>query len=199
MAHPPLLIAAVTRPCAGETVSGDSWAIDYSDELCRVAVIDGLGHGPDAAHAAALARESLAAEPALSPSQALARCHQALHYSRGAAISIVTIDQGRNCLAFVGVGNVDVVVWRGRSQRLIAQRGIVGAAIPTLRPIEIELAPGWLLILHTDGVSARFELTSALIDDPGGVQAIAEALVERWGRTTDDATAVVVRDNRAAG
>jgi hypothetical protein len=46
--------------------------------------------------------------------------------------------------------------------------------------------------MHTDGVSARFELTALPAFRSGDPQALAAALLGEWGRDTDDATVVVV-------
>ena len=43
--------------------SGDAWQVDRHESLYRLAVIDGLGHGELAAHAAATAKQTLADRP----------------------------------------------------------------------------------------------------------------------------------------
>ncbi|MGN6813175.1 MAG: hypothetical protein ACTHMP_20100, partial [Thermomicrobiales bacterium] len=59
-------------------VSGDLWSVQWAAGACRIAVIEGLGHGSPA-HAAALAAvAALAAAPALPPDGALARCQRPL-------------------------------------------------------------------------------------------------------------------------
>jgi serine phosphatase RsbU (regulator of sigma subunit) len=97
-------------------------------------------------------------------------------------------------MVFAGVGNVDAhLVQDGRQQRLVAARGIIGAALPGLRDLVVDLQPGWLLVMHTDGVRARFVLDAL----PAGLRAqpqeLAEAILMGWGRATDDATIVVAQ------
>ena len=189
MAPPSITIAVASRPHPTETVNGDTWAIDWHDGACRIAVVDGLGHGPQAAAAALAARQALAAHPDLLPAAALVLLHTALRGTRGAAISIAHVDLATGSLTYAGVGNVEARLWQaGKAQRLLAFRGIVGSTLPTVRPVTCPLAAPWLLALHTDGVSARFELEATA---PAALQAAADDLLARWGRATDDATIVL--------
>lgn len=192
-----LALAAANRPHPGETVSGDAWQIDRHAAIWRIAVIDGLGHGPVAAAAARAARETLAAQPSLEPADVLRLCHQALAKSRGAAISIARIDLDAGRLTYAGVGNVEARLWQGsHAERLIAFRGIVGWVLPTIRAFEFPLGDDWLLLLHTDGVSSRCE-PERLPEFPGGSpQELADAVLRTWGRDTDDATVLIARSIR---
>lgn len=191
MAHPPLLIAAASRPYPGETENGDAWTVEWQAGGCRVALIDGLGHGPAAAAAARAAVATLAARPDAPPDEALRLCHEALRTTRGAAISIVRVAADR--LTFAGAGNVDALLWQAdHGRRLLPARGIVGAVLPTLRPVALDLAPGWLLLLHTDGVSARLDF-EALVPTARDPQDLADTALAAWARATDDATVLVAR------
>ena len=129
-----LIIAADGRPCRGEAVSGDGWSVDWDGTACRVAVIDGLGHGPEAARATEAAIAVLSAHPSLPADEALRRCHSALRGTRGAAISVARIEPDAGRLVYAGVGNVEARLWRdGTQDRPIAYRGIVGVTLPTIR------------------------------------------------------------------
>ena len=194
MSERPLIIRAEGRPYPGETVSGDGWAIDWDDQSCRVALIDGLGHGPEAARAKDAAIATLSANPTLPSDEALRRCHLALRGTRGAAISIARIEPLAQRLVYAGVGNVEGRLWRDGVQiRLVPLRGIVGGALPTIRTFEYPLGNAWMLLLHTDGISARFtgpDVLEAAQDEPLDVVPL---LLRHWSRTTDDATALMVR------
>jgi serine phosphatase RsbU (regulator of sigma subunit) len=198
MALDSIVIAAATRPHPHETVSGDLWTVQWAAGACRIAVIDGLGHGPPAHAAAKRAVETLAAAPDLPLNLALAECQRALTGTRGAAIAIVRIDLAADRLTFAGIGNVEGRVWQpANEQRLLAQRGIVGRAMPTLRPVDYPLGADWMLILHSDGINDRF--TSEALPGWGGpVQALADAILQRHGRPADDATVVLAMPRRAA-
>jgi hypothetical protein len=158
----------------------------------RIAVVDGLGHGAPAAAAARAALETLAARPALDPAAGLHACHAALRSTRGAAATIVRIDPAAATLTYAGVGNVEGRLWcPSRTDRLLVQRGIVGATFPrTVRPVTLPLDAGWLLVLHSDGISARFDLDQLPETAQRDPDALAERLLREWSRATDDATVV---------
>lgn len=191
-----LVVAVAARPYPGETVNGDAWCVQQHGSLRRVSVIDGLGHGPDAAAAAGLAVATLDAFPADGPVEALRRCHAALRGSRGAAVTVAQLDLAACRVTVAGIGNVQAYVDTGAGERLerpAAYRGIVGSAIPTVRAFEFALGPRWWLVLHTDGVSARFDLAQQRDSSGGDPQRLADVLLAGWARPTDDATVVVVQ------
>jgi serine phosphatase RsbU (regulator of sigma subunit) len=199
MAGPAVAVAAASRPYPGEVANGDAWQVDWYGERCRISVIDGLGHGPDAARAASAARQALASAPELLPEAGLRVCHRALAGSRGAAVSVASIDPVAQELVFAGVGNVEGDLWHvGRRERLVSYRGIVGSVLPTLHSFSYRLQPAWLLVMHTDGIRARFTLETLPEPERAQPERIAEHLLATWARATDDATVVVACDGRAA-
>ena len=190
----PIVIAAASRPHVHETTNGDGWTWSWHAGAYRIAVVDGLGHGPEAASATRLAIEALAAQPELPPGEAVHACHDALRGTRGAAMAIAQFNLKASRLNYAAVGNVEARLWQPEGwQRPIAYRGIVGAILPTIRVFDFPLGGDWLLLLHTDGVSARCDpdaLPSHLRQEP---QALADTLLDRWGQPRDDATVVVAR------
>ena len=193
MGERPIAIAVAARPYPGETASGDAWQVDWDGEVCRIAVIDGLGHGPQAAAAAMAAVAALAAEPTLNPLDAVHCCHDALKGTRGAALLVASIDLARAQLTVAGAGNVEGRLYQdGVAKHLVTDRGIVGSVLPRVRPVELELAPDWLILICTDGVKQRFDEQS-LLDATLGGNELAQAVLDGWGRATDDATVLVAR------
>ncbi len=203
MAAETVIVAAATRPYPGETANGDAWQVDWHAGACRVAVVDGLGHGPEASAAASAARTALAGQPELGPAVALRACHQALRGTRGAAMWVGTVDVAARRLAYAGVGNVDARLWQGgRQQRLGAQRGIVGATLPLVRVFECGLEEGWLLLVCTDGVRAHAVPDTGPEAPCRDLQALVDGLLLAWGQSTDDALVLAARAaeaQRAAG
>jgi serine phosphatase RsbU (regulator of sigma subunit) len=190
----PVTVGGASRPCPGETSNGDAWQVDWHADQCRIALVDGLGHGPEAEQAASEALRILATRPALSPEDGLRACHGALRLTRGAAISIAAIDTHASELTFSGVGNAEgCLLLNGSWQRLIAYRGIVGASLPSLRTFRFQLTSGWMLAMYTDGVRSRFQfdaLPGRVLEDP---ESFARSSLENWARPTDDATIVIAR------
>lgn len=192
MAKIPLRIAAAGRAYPGESVSGDAWSVADLAKVCRIALIDGLGHGPPAAQAANLALAELAKWPELAPPEALRQCHEALRGTRGAAAAIVDIDFATGSLRFAGVGNVAAQLWRPhRISRPAPFRGIVGVVFPKVENSDYDLGDEWLLVLYTDGISGHFRLEE--LSDPRAldVGALAKDILADWAHATDDATIVV--------
>jgi serine phosphatase RsbU (regulator of sigma subunit) len=185
-------IGAASRQLPGEAVNGDAWRVDWHNGQCRIAVIDGLGHGPLAAEASNAALSTLAAFPELDSERALLACHTALSHTRGAAMSIVCLDPVHAQLVYAGIGNVEGVLCQtARQTHLVAYRGIVGANIGRVRSATLPLESGWLLVLHTDGVSTKFELPKLVADFGSDPPALAREILAGWGQSRDDATVVV--------
>ncbi len=194
MARPPLIVAAATRAHPGEARNGDAWQVDWHEDRCRIAVIDGLGHGEPAANAADSARRALKGQPELAPEASMRVCHTALRSTRGAAISIVSIDPLRCELTYCGVGNTEAdLLIEGRWEHLITYRGIVGATFPRLRTFSHTLRPEWVLIMYSDGIRSGFRHEALENAAPRDPQALADAVLRGWARDTDDATVVVAR------
>lgn len=193
----PLVVAVATRPHPLEVENGDAWSVDWQGTACRVVVADGLGHGPEAALASRGALQAIASSATVDPAELLERSHAATRGTRGAAVSVYVLDFAREQLRYSGVGNVEGrLVQPVKSERTITYRGIIGATLPRLRVLELPLPETpWLLIAHTDGVSARFEIKpgtfNALASGRLTLQTLADELLAEWSRPTDDATLVM--------
>src|SRR5215475_5491426 len=95
-----------------ENQSGDAYVVKAlnGDEL--VAVIDAVGHGKDAAHAAHVAVDALQKCGVATLDSLFRRCHADLRRTRGAAISMARFDGHRGTMQWLGVGNVAGVLAR---------------------------------------------------------------------------------------
>jgi serine phosphatase RsbU (regulator of sigma subunit) len=188
--------AVAARPLAGETVSGDLHVVLPFPGGLLVGAVDGLGHGPEAAaaaRAAAAALQHCAGQPI---EEAMRRCHEALRRTRGAALSLATLDLARGTLVWLGVGNVDGVLFRANrmatpaKESLLQRGGVVGFQLPPLRANVHDLSPGDTLVLATDGIGSRFAEETVT---GAGLQETAETILARHGKPTDDALVLVVR------
>jgi hypothetical protein len=184
-------VVGASRPFPGQTANGDDWVRWDATYGPRVAVIDGLGHGPPAADAARQLRRLLLEAPEGGLAEVVGHAARRMLGGRGAVATLVEV-RGRE-LTFIGVGNVEGrLVQRGREQRLLGARGFFGGPVRSARPQVTELDAGWVLYLYTDGVSSRFPLPAdgAVCD----AQEAVDRIVEGHGRMTDDATVVMVRE-----
>ena len=183
------------RPIPGEHVSGDRH-VALAGERLVVAVIDGLGHGPEAAHASARAADVLEAHPGERPDALLRRCHEELRSTRGAAITIASIDEAGGEMTWVGVGNVQAAVLQshlspaGTREWVPLRGGVVGYLLPSLRPGTVHLHHDDVLVLATDGVRPVFGDWPGPAESP---ETVAARILEEQGRGTDDALVLVAR------
>lgn len=188
-------IGAVCVPIRGESVCGDAWRIVPEEGQTVLLLADGLGHGPGAAVAAALATAAFAERDDSDPEAIVARLDRALRGSRGAAISVAVLGDADRVARFCGVGNVDArVVTADATQYFLPQPGIVGHTMPTLRSSVITWPTGGRMVMHSDGVSARWRMDAY----PGLATAhpalVAGVLYRDFSRDLDDATVLVFAD-----
>ena len=172
-------------------MNGDQVQLQQRGAIHRIAVIDGLGHGPDAAAAAGRAVEALAAIPDADVPSCIRACHEALKGTRGAALSVIRIDLDAGRMTFAGLGNVEgVVVSPGGKHLLIPQRGIVGVLAPRIQETEEELPDSFIVMLCTDGIRSdgRSDLQFGPIIS---AEALANELLMTSSRDDDDAAVVV--------
>ena len=95
----------------GETQSGDLHLVKPLAGGVLIAVVDGLGHGAEAATAARTAVTTLDEHASESVLALLERCHWALKGSRGVVMSLAFADRRQNALTWAGVGNVECMLF----------------------------------------------------------------------------------------
>lgn len=189
----PFLWGAIVRPKPGEEVSGDGWYCHMTASRCTLLLSDGLGHGPFAAAATELAIQTFQAAPVRTALAHVESIHGALHSTRGAAVAVAEIVGER--VNFVGLGNISGrICYATTARHLLSQHGIAGHQARKIQPFTQEWPKGALLILHSDGLTTRWNLEAY----PGLVHRhpslIAGVLYRDFARKTDDATAVVVKE-----
>lgn len=176
--------------------SGDRHVVASLPHGALVAVIDGLGHGPEAAQAARLAAEILLADPTLPIKELIERCHEGLRGTRGAVMSLAALDAHASTLEWFGVGNVEGLLFhwdtdgRQSHQAIRARGGVLGFRLPPTATATVPILPGDCLVLASDGIRSDFTSEIPLTWEP---QAIADWLLQRHGLTSDDALAFVAR------
>lgn len=180
----------------GESANGDQWLIQERADSVRVAIIDGLGHGPEAEAASLAAIQELAAAPDLGPVEALVRCDRALRGTRGAAASVLVIEPARKRLEFAGVGNVEgKIVGAAGERNFSPDRGIVGRGIRVPHLLYFSLESEWVVLLYSDGIKTSETLS---VTGHETIERSAHEILTASARPTDDATIVVVH-GRLAG
>lgn len=185
---------AVTRAIRGEDVCGDCVGAAVTGNVETFVLADGLGHGPLARAASAEAVRCLSEGEIGDPESILEEMHRRLRPTRGAAVAIVQASRGDNVVTFAGVGNIASWVCSSDSRRaLVSSPGIVGHNIRRIRTDRMEIEPGDLLVMHSDGLTDKWRL-----DDQVGLvnrrpEIVAASLMRDAGTRHDDASVLVAR------
>jgi negative regulator of sigma-B (phosphoserine phosphatase) len=189
--------AACGAPFPGQARSGDGFLVQETAAGVLAAVVDGLGHGEEAADVAERALASVRKTAGQSLVGALTACHGELRGSRGVVMTLASIDTDWEQLTWVAVGNVEAAVVRRRRTGQPVRRlsvplraGVVGDRLPPLREATVDMAPGDTLIAATDGISPAFLDEVDLSLD---AHALAGTLHRCHSRKDDDTLVVVAR------
>lgn len=194
---PPFLewgVAAQALP--GQATCGDRHVMQAFPKGALVAVIDGLGHGEEAATAAEIAVATLLGHARESVITLLNRCHEQLRASRGVVMSMASFNAVEGTLTWSGVGNVEGMLRRARvstnasDESLLLRGGIVGIQLPPLSASIIPVMPGDTLIFATDGITPGFADKLNFRDPP---QELADRVLAQHGKGTDDALVLIAR------
>ncbi|MGA8014939.1 MAG: SpoIIE family protein phosphatase [Candidatus Dormiibacterota bacterium] len=188
-------VATASRAHPDSTVSGDASLAVPTRSGALLAVIDGLGHGEDAAQAANLAIATVRDWADRDLESIVDACEVAVRKSRGCVMGLVALAQEAEVLKWVGVGNVEGVIWGsdGGHCRLVGRPGIIGMGRQRVHIASVSFAPGDVLALATDGI-APAGLDAANVR--GGVAEIAADILAHHARSDDDALVLVARRDR---
>ena len=190
-------VGEYVRPCDGETSSGDATFVRIEDEGVFIALIDVLGHGAAAHRLAVSLTESLsnwlpgARKP--SPDDALKVLHEASRGTRGAVASAAWIDGSTHEGNAAGIGNVRCRLFGSVAKTIRFGDGLLGSRARSAMTISLALRPSDVLLLFSDGVSERFDISEYPSLTRESAPAIAFNIVQRFGKGQDDASCAVLR------
>ncbi|SEH00026.1 Anti-sigma regulatory factor (Ser/Thr protein kinase) [Nonomuraea solani] len=191
-ARPPQRASGLTRPIGEEMVCGDGFAIAETGSATTVLVCDGLGHGLIAAQATQAAVKLFMEISEREPVEIVDRLHTGMNGTRGGAVAVARVE--RDTVLFAGLGNVSgwVAHAQGR-QGMVSVPGIAGYQKGRLRQFSYEV-PGYAtVVLHTDGLTDRWDpvaLPGLFARTPA---VVAAGLLREAGSRRDDACVVTVR------
>ena len=188
--------AFANLPLPGQSESGDLCLIKRVGKGTLLAVVDGLGHGQEAAsaaHAAVGAIDKYSREPLID---LVRRSRDALVGLRGVVLGLAYLDPQAATMTWLGVGNIGGIVLRAdmgnRPSRItmVPNAGFIGGepAHPTAR--SVPLALGDTIILVSDGIKDGFAESLVLSNSP---QEIADFIITRQVKGNDDALVLVAR------
>lgn len=182
-----LNVAHVSVPKAGEKANGDR-AFHRRDDSGRslLAVIDGLGHGPEA-EKASLAGLDYLRDVSLESSlhDIMLGLHEAMRGTRGAA-GTICLGNGQELQA-CAVGNVELRPIRTKVP-LISSAGILGVRVRKFRVCQTTVGSDSRLLLYSDGIKNPTQLDEYHRLTPSDA---CDEILRRYLRGYDDATVLV--------
>jgi serine phosphatase RsbU (regulator of sigma subunit) len=191
--HAMLEHSSLVRPCRGERVSGDAVVVRPLEEGLFVAIVDVLGHGPDAHRLALLIDAYLSRHASSDLAGLLTGLHQHVKGSRGAAVGLCAIDRTAGRISYVGAGNT-VLRRLGRTDtRLVSHDGVLGQNMRTPQLQTLQLEPGDVILLYTDGVRDRFTSDDYPSIHHHAPKNVVRTIIERFGKDYDDAACIALR------
>jgi len=184
--------AGLARPLAGQDECGDAYAVRRTERGLLLMLADGLGHGTLAARASSDCVRSFRDSTEASPAALLQQMHRTVSATRGAAVAIAHVDPAGRRMTYAGVGNIAGRIVDGRQRRgLVSTPGIVGHNLRTVQDVTYELAPHAWVVMHSDGLTDKWDLDTY----PGLLTrsplVVATTLLRDAGVRRDDASVLV--------
>ena len=186
--------AVLLRPLRGEEVCGDDYAVRESGSGFHAMMADGLGHGALAANASNAATRIFRESRSTHADEIAESIHRGLTATRGAAVAVASVDHDTHRVTYCGIGNIAGALVDGTvTRRMTSCNGTAGHIAPKVRAFEYPYRQDTVMILHSDGLSANWNLDKF----PGLVHRepmlIAAVLYREFGRSRDDAAIIVAR------
>jgi anti-sigma regulatory factor (Ser/Thr protein kinase) len=183
---------------AGESVSGDAWAVAANGGRTVLLLVDGLGHGIIAADAAREAVRLFHENVGHVPAVIVQALHDGLRSTRGAAVAVSDIAPDHGVVKYAGVGNICAAIVTPTSRRhLVSHNGTAGHAVRRIDEFTYPWPKGAVLVMHTDGLSTHWDLDrypGLMTRSPG---LIAAVLYRDFNRGRDDVSVLAATETRA--
>lgn len=185
---------ALCIPKPGEEVCGDAVSVVQTATARTSLVVDGLGHGPEAASAAHAAVRIFQREAHRPLTELLEFIHTGLRPTRGAAAAIARWSPATGIIEYGGIGNIaGVVIFPGNSRHMVSINGTLGLNARKMQAFEYPCPRGGLMVMHSDGVSSSWSL-----DKYAGLLGrhpllIAAVIYRDYARRRDDVSVLVSR------
>lgn len=188
-------VAVANWTHSGEGECGDVYLIEPYPDGLLIAVIDGVGHGMEAAKVSQLAISILKSHVKEPVNELIKQCHMALRGTRGAVVALASFRARPGSMTWTGVGNVEGKFFAKGSPAapltLLSTSGTLGQGETIeVHPFKVPIDIGDTLILATDGVRSDFYLGLDMRQSP---RELADRILARSVLRKDDAMIVVAR------
>ena len=185
-------VASTIRPMPGESVGGDAVVVRHGARV-MLAIVDVLGHGPEAHALTKTICEYLANADCSDIAVTLKGLHKHLQGTRGAAAGLCVVDARTGQLEYAGIGNTAIRRFGSVETRLVSQDGVLGQNMRTPHQQSLQLEPGDLVLLYTDGISDRFSAEDYPAMGLHSMEEVSRNVVQRFGKSHDDAACIALR------
>jgi serine phosphatase RsbU (regulator of sigma subunit) len=189
-------LGIASRAIPGESEIGDMCVIEHLEDGLLIAVVDGLGHGAEAASVAKAAAEIISSHAEESVISILRRCHDRLKDTRGAVMSVAEVNSRDETITWLAVGNIEGMLVRDDPravppyEAIVQRSGVVGYRIPPLHASMVSLMKGDTIVMTTDGIATGFV---EALRTAATAQEIADTICSRYAKENDDALVLVAR------
>ncbi len=189
-----LAIGAVLAPYPGEQTCGDHWSFVAARAGPTLLLVDGSGHGIEAARAAEAAARTFAENIDKSCEMIVDAIHRALAPTRGGAVAVARIDAAAKAVRFVGVGNISALLIQATGARhMVSHNGTAGHVAPRIREFTYDYTSPPLVVLHSDGLQTRWDIATYPGLTSQHPALVAGVLLRDHRRGRDDASVVAIR------
>jgi anti-sigma regulatory factor (Ser/Thr protein kinase)/serine/threonine protein phosphatase PrpC len=189
----PLVFGAASRPRRNEKANGDAFLIKTWQHHALCGVIDGLGHGEPAQHAAQVARCYLEDHPELDLDPLFQGTGRVTRSTRGVVMALARFDLEEGVMSLASIGNIEARLVGDAYPGPVVRRGIVGLNAPKPVVTRHPWGAGSILVLHSDGLHSGWswrDFPDRVWEDPGTA---AHRLLEAFGKDEDDVTVLIVK------
>lgn len=193
--HPKIRGLAIPKP--GEELCGDGFYYKVTKDKIKMFLGDGLGHGKEAFIAVNEAIKVFSRSYEERPADILRDIHRNVRKTRGLVACIGIFHFQEKLWRLCGIGNILARISSHLSHKnYVPHNGIIGYNIPTtLKDQEIPYEPGQHIIMCSDGIKTRWELSKF----PGilnyDLSVLTAAIYKDQTRNTDDASVLAAKIN----
>jgi anti-sigma regulatory factor (Ser/Thr protein kinase) len=190
-----IICKAVVVAKPGETLSGDGFFFQSTDEGFKIMIADGLGHGPSANHAVNEAVKAFTECTETSAVEIIRYIHKAIKKTRGIVAHIVLYNTTTRSWCGAGVGNI-ATKWIGglKTKAQISYNGIIGHNIPTtINDLCLKQEEYQQFISCSDGIRSRWDPTKLAFINRHDSTIQAAAIYKEYARRTDDMSVVICK------
>ena len=183
-----------SRPIRVRLVCGDNWSWSDTVHGRTIMLVDGSGHGVEAARAAETAVRTFSDNADAACEVIVERIHRALAPTRGGAVAVARIDTAARWFASSGSAT-SARCWstRGKSRHMVSHNGTAGHVAPRIREFTYDFTGDPLVILHSDGLTSRWDFAAYPGLAAQHPSLVAGVLLRDHRRGRDDASVVAMR------